>query len=160
MISVDTLEHPEHLENLHYLCIKCNVVICYFWCSFQVFHAVKYMSEIANLIFKSVRSFVRHAPNLNLITYIKHKEGLRTLVESSRPSDKWPAVISGIFWNWLSLQYKTCFISQLFLKKFIKSRRWLGYSTENARFIWQTLPISKNLWNQVICHLVSTSKVT
>ena len=68
---------------------------------------------------------------------------MRTLVESSRPSDKWPAVISGIFWNWLSLQYKTCFISQLF-KKFIKSRRWLGYSTENARFIWQTLPISKN----------------
>ena len=42
--------------------------------------------------------------NLAFITNIRKDWGLW-----SRPNDKWPAVISWIFWHWPSLPSKTCF---------------------------------------------------
>ena len=76
----------------------------------------------------------------------------------SSPSYKWPAVISRIFWNWLSLQYETRFqnnnliktlIWQIFLKSCDIKR---NISAENVSCIVNSVNFKKFVKSlQVIC---------
>ena len=103
------------IEKYQYYALKVDL-ICQNHRNFKLFfHSFKKINLGDHLLLKTLfpsfnfwtTLFSKILPNFwRTVIHCKYKNGLRTLAESLV---KWPAVISQIFWNWMSLPYKTRF---------------------------------------------------